>query len=34
MDCTVMTTTYEFIVLCLELVMGLQIMYFFNSATR
>lgn len=31
MDCTVMTTTDEFIVLCLELVMGLQIMYFFNS---
>lgn len=26
-----MTTTDEFIVLCLELVMGLQIMYFFNS---
>lgn len=31
MGCTVMTTTDEFIVLFLELVMGLQIMYFFNS---
>lgn len=31
MGWTFMTTTDEFIVLCLELVMGLQIMYFFNS---